>query len=134
MKIFLLLLLLAFTIQAMAIPAAHITVKINLADKMLYVAREGSPIFSAPIENVKSNIRGTYYVTGKDVFYFNEDTQIDFPYCLQLKETTNGTTSSIHYFPSDLTYMCQDSVCIHDLKIAKQIYDLVPSGSLVSIE
>ena len=62
-----------------AIPAAQITVKVNLKDQMLYIAKDGAPIFSTPVETGKPQTptlflsRSTYFISIL-IFWF------DFPF------------------------------------------------------
>jgi lipoprotein-anchoring transpeptidase ErfK/SrfK len=137
MKIFLFILL-AFTLQAKAIPAAHTTVKVDLKEQVLFVAVDGKPIFSTPVETGSSEhptLPGTYYVSLKEVTYFSKFFQMDFPYFLRLNDTDNKPTFfAIHYYPSHGKFTSHGSICINDWMTAKRVYDLIPLGTEVFIQ
>jgi len=133
----LLLLLILFLILGVnllkAIPAAQITVKVNLKDQMLYIAKDGTPIFSTPVEIGKPKtptLSGVYRISYKEISYFSKVFQMDLPYFLRL----DNTPFAIHYFPSHGKFSTHGSICINNLNTAKEVYDLVPLGTGVTIE
>jgi lipoprotein-anchoring transpeptidase ErfK/SrfK len=116
-----------------AIPPAQITVKVNLAQQMLYIARNGAPIFSTPVETGSPQtptLPGVYHISYKSVSYFSKVFQKELPYFLRL----DNSSFPIHYFPSRGKFSSHGSIRITNLNTAKQVYDLVPLGTDVTIE
>ena len=100
---------------------------------MLYIARDGTPIFSTPVETGKPNtptLPGVYRISYKEISYFSKVLQMDFPYFLRL----DNTFLAIHYFPSHGKFSSHGSICINSWNTAKEVYDLVPLGTEVTIE
>ena len=114
------------------------TVKVILKDQILFVAVDGKPIFSTPVETGKPETPtepGVYYVSLKEVQYYSKYFKMDFPYFLRLNAGNNQPTFfPIHYFPSHGKFSSHGSICITDWMTAKKVYDLIPEGTEVTIE